>query len=149
MNDITNKMKKYFLFVLIIPFLLSSLLYGQRSEQIIEGKTFVVQVYEYNPDGKKTGIPLQDELTFVGGKMYSKTMSKEFQFSQGDYNVKIDSSGAKNIISFISINKRNNEEVIIWQGAITGNEIKGSMKWFAMGMTKIFFGTLKYKDQEK
>jgi|ERR1035437_8961174 hypothetical protein len=143
------KMKNTLHFILIIFFLFPFCLHGQNKEKPLAGKTFVIQVYEYNPDGKKTGTPVQDELTFVGGKLYSKFMDKEFQFSAENYLVKVDSSSAVTTISFVSISKRDNKEMLLWQGTVTGDTIKGSMKWFAMGMTKIFYGTLKYKDQEK
>jgi hypothetical protein len=141
--------KKPLLFLLIVLLLFYSNLKGQNGEKPLAGRTFVVQVYEYNPDGKKTGTPVQDELTFVGGKLYSKMMGKEYQFFPGDYIVKADSSTGGTTISFVSLSKKDNEEMLLWQGSVTGDQIQGTMKWFAQGMTKIFFGTLKYKDQEK
>jgi len=143
------ELKKQLLFLLIVLFFCPYYLIGQPKEKPLEGSTFVIQFYEYNPDGKKAGISTQDEFTFVGGKLYSKIMDKEFQFFPENYSIKTDSSGAGRIISFVSLSKRNKEEMLLWQGSVTGNEIKGTMKWFAMGMTKIFFGTLKYKDKEK
>ena len=57
----------------------------QNAQNALEGKTFIIQVYDYSPDGKKTGKPMQDELTFVGGKLSSKVMSKEHIFAPGSY----------------------------------------------------------------
>lgn len=142
-------MKNPLVFILTAFLLFPFFLKGQSSDKPLSGKTFVIQVYEYNPDGKKTGTPSEDELTFVGGKLYSKFMSREFQFLPENYLVKVDSLTSGITISFVSISKKNNEEMLLWQGSISGDTIKGTMKWFAMGMTKIFFGTLKYKDQEK
>src|SRR6266550_4476921 len=90
--------------VIFIAFVLISYdVKGQNNEKRLEGGTYIIQMYEYNPDGKKTGIPIDDELTFVGGKMYSKRMGKEFQFSAENYIVKLDSSKGEKTISFVSI----------------------------------------------
>jgi len=134
-------------FMLFIPSVSGAQTKMQNTQNVLEGKTFVIQVYDYSPDGKKTGTYKQDELTFIGGRLSSKVMSKEYIFAPGSYSVKGDSS----VIAFAAdnINLLNGGETIFWLGAVKNDTIEGTMKWFSKGMTKMFWGTLKYKDEEK
>lgn len=121
-----------------------------KADNFLEGKTFIIELYDYNPEGKKTGTPVRDEITFVGGKLSSKLMNKEYMFSPGNYSTKADSSKGNSTILFVAENKNpENGNTLFWMGSITGDTIERTMKWFAQPMTKTFTGTLKYKDEEK
>ena len=62
------------------------------------------------------------------------------------YSVKADAEG----IAFAADNiNLLNDQVIFWLGTVKSDTIEGSMKWFAKGTTQLFWGTLKYKNEEK
>jgi len=145
-KNITNHLLITTLFILLLAATAGAQTKMQNAQNALEGKTFIIQVYDYSPDGKKTGTPMQDELTFVGGKLSSKVMSKEYIFAPGSYSVKADAEG----IAFAADNiNLLNDQVIFWLGTVKSDTIEGSMKWFAKGTTQLFWGTLKYKDEEK
>jgi|ERR1051325_3364997 hypothetical protein len=114
----------------------------------MEGKTFVVEVYDYNPDGKKTGTPSTDEITFVNGKVYSKKTGTLYGFSPGNYTAATDTS-QKGFYVFESSATNAQDQILYWQGVTNGDTLIGMYSWYARQKSKMFFGSLKYKGEDK
>lgn len=113
----------------------------------LEGKTFVIVLTKHNASSEST-VSITDEITFVGNKVYSKTLRK-LGFSAGDYSIKTGTDNGKTITLFIGEYTDSNEGTILWMGKVSENRIDGTLKWFSKSATWTFTGTLKYAAEDK
>lgn len=132
--------------------LLSGNLYAQKKEKDkeLDGKIFTIQLTE---EGKKAGKEVEDEVSFKSNKFKSKVMFEKNKFGPGEYTVTVDSSNAESrVVTFEAESKIGSDELLTWEGTITGEEIEGTAVWTKKGKTKkeySFTGTLKQKQKKK
>ncbi len=116
----------------------------------LDGKTFSINIYTLDPDGKSVWNAAPDEITFRNGKFYSVKMGKEYGYTSDTYQAKADSAKSDSTTTFIAFSRNQDGAVeIFWNGTVTGNSIKGSMHWFSEGKTKMFSGRLKDENKAK
>ncbi len=132
--------------VLILCFLIfSNVSFSQKvKDKLLEGKIFTA---ELTVKGKKPK-PMEDELSFKGGKFNSKTMKTENQFKPADYTVSVDSTSDEKPITFECDSKNGDDEIMHWTGTITGEAIAGTATLSKKEKVKKeydFTGTLKTK----
>ena len=149
MKNIFNKRPYSFskFTVLTLCFLIfSNVSFSQKvKDKLLEGKIFTA---ELNVKGAKKPKPMEDELSFKGGKFNSKTMKTENQFKPADYTVTVDSTSDEKPITFECDSKNGDDEVMHWTGTITGEAVVGTATLSKKEKVKKeyeFTGTLKTK----
>lgn len=92
-------------------------------------KVLVNKVYSvyFNETGtKKPGKPVEDEISFKGGKLNSKYITTELHFTAPEYTVSVDSSASPVEITFTSEGKNTDENQIKIDGTVTDDAIEGT-----------------------
>ncbi len=150
----TSKSRKNILWlvstVTLCFFTFSNSAYAQKKpppDKLLANKIYTI---ELAGQGKKAGDPEADEISFKAGKFSSKIMKMDEKFAPSAYTAELDTSDAANkVITFESESKNTSEEIMVWSGNITGEDIEGTAVWTnKKGKTKMeytFTGTLKGK----
>jgi hypothetical protein len=143
-------MKK--MIVTLLGFLLIiNLGYAQSKKKSgnLDRKTYACDV---TPDGKKKAKAVPDELKFSGGTFQCKLLLGE-NFKVSEYDATVDSSTSPPTITFTCEAKDEKENVFIWTGKVTGDDIEGTATLTnKKGKTEksfSFSGTLKGKKSKK
>jgi hypothetical protein len=126
-------------------------MFAQKKEKdkILANKVYAIELTETG--GKKAGKPQADEISFKGDKLSSKFMTQEYKFPPSPYTVSVDSSSSPHTITFQSESK-SSDEVLKWDGTITGDAIEGTAVISKKEKTKkeySFSGNLKAKGGKK
>lgn len=134
---------RYILFSSVYLFIFSvcSILTGAYSntalaDDSLDGRTYSVELTEANKNEAS-----QDELVFKGGTFFS-TGCEQYGFTPAAYEAR-SKGGAIMFKSTLASGKEGKSE---WEGAVTGDEISGTMFWTKEGQEPVIYsykGTLK------
>lgn len=116
--------------------LISSNLNAASAGETLDGKSFSVELTESNKSEAT-----QDELIFKDGTFFS-TGCDQYGFTPAKYEAR--SKGG--VIMFKSTLASDKEGKSEWEGAVTGDEISGTMFWTKEGQEPVIYsykGTLK------
>ena len=95
--------------------------------------------------------PLEDDLSFKGNKLKSKTLAEKYNFKAGEFTATVDSSNAEEVvITFDAIMKGETpDDVLTWHGTVTGEDIEGNAIWTKKGKTKKSFAFVGLQKKKK
>jgi hypothetical protein len=158
MNINFLKMSKKILFGSLLGlFLLSTVTnsaYAQKKERdkLLDKKVFVVELKEKG--GKRNQEPIQEEVSFKGGKFTPKFMNSEYRFGAIEYSIEaVDSSNKEEkTIDFRCEQKNDKGELLTWEGTIYVTKEETTIEGFVILANKgkkkkewDFTGTIKVK----
>jgi len=126
----------YFCIYFVCASLISANLHPALAGDSLDGKSFSIELSEAN---KNEGS--QDELIFKDGTFFS-TGCEEYGFTPAAY----ESKSKGGVIMFKSTLTSDKEGKSEWEGAVTGDEISGTMFWTKEGQEPIIYtykGALK------
>ena len=128
--------------------------FAQKEKKIkdkeLDTKIFNIQLSEKS-EKKKAPKPVDDEISFRGGKMKSKVMDEKFLTNPGMYTVTVDTTDGEKTVTFDfeAVNEHN--EKLVWNGTVTGEDITGTIVLSKKEKTKKeweFTGTQKTKKKK-
>lgn len=126
----------YLLIFSVCASLISSSLNAASAGETLDGRTFTVGLTE---TGKNETT--EDELIFKDGTFFS-TGCEQYGFTPAGYEAR--SKGG--VLMFKSTLTSDKEGKTEWEGAVTGDEISGTMFWTKEGQEPVIYtykGTLK------
>ncbi len=122
----------------------------ENSSILLEGKTFNIRIYTFDPDSKTKTNLTSEEITFIGGKFYPKEMGKQYNSKGDSYSAHPDTSYGSHATVFVTFTRNENGDMkLFWKGTMIGNYVNGTMRSFTEQKTYMFSGRLKYEDEEK
>ena len=135
--------------LLSAAFLFTTFAYGQvkkKGPTAIDGKVFVIELYKEGKDKKWN----DDDIKFNQGKFKSSVFGDWGFTGATPYNLTtIDSTSEKHIYTFDCETKPTDKnEIMIWSGTITGEDIEGTCEVQKSGKTTksfTFTGAMKQK----
>jgi len=117
-----------------------------KKDELLAGKTFAISVI----DKTWTKGIMEDEITFDGATLHSNVMNEGYKFDTAPYRSQTGSSGTQQLIRFMSISLKESGEMLSWEGAITGKQIEGTLRWTKKNRvlrTYFFTGAIKPKQE--
>jgi hypothetical protein len=131
-----------------LAFMLATLAIAQPKKKptALDGKTYVIEIFKDGKDKKWN----DDDIKFNQGKFKSAVFGDWGFTSAAPYNLTtIDSTSEKKIYSFDCETKPTDKnEIMVWNGTITGDDIEGTCEVQKNGKTTksfTFSGSLKQK----
>jgi len=135
------------IFVSTFILLITGIFYTQAQKSELDGKTFHIKLKLI--DGKRVegSTWLEDEITFKGGNLKLKDMSRREKFPPAHCEIKADPTAGEKTIAFSASHNNPFGSDIKWDGTVTGNSIKGTAVWTNIHgpRTYSFSGTAKGK----
>lgn len=137
--------------VFLFLFLNSTFAQKKSPDKILANKIYTIELTVKS--GKKAADPVPDEISFKSDKIGSKVLKDEFEINPSNYTVTVDSSATDGTsINFESEGKNSSDEVLKWEGSVTGENIEGTaVLTNKKGKVKSefsFTGTLKGKKKK-
>ena len=139
-------------FILCMMFSAASRAQDQKgnSSALLEGKTFNIRIYTFDPDTKTKSNATEEEITFIGGKFYAKQTTKRYYALPNSYTSHPDTSyGSHATVFVVFMRTEKGDMSLFWKGTMVGNYVNGTMRSFSEQKTYMFSGRLKYENEEK